>query len=390
MSDTVAVSVMQPDEVEAVGNLIAQALHFQSPAGEMVAWMEKRGIENFRVARVDGERAGALVNMPMGQWFGGVAVPTAAIAGVGIAPEFRGRKVGAALMTAMLSEQRELGVPLSTLYPATTQFYRTLGYERAGSRTVYQVGTRAMTVREREVRFRRSGVDERELIEGLYNAWVSNQNGPLQRSAVMWERVFKTYTGVPLVYIIEQAGRPVGYLSYLQGKQQEEVRVIDWCALTAAAARGIVQFFYDHRTMASEVLWPGAPSDVLLYVLPEEQHKVHWKLDWMLRITDVAQALMARGYSAAVQAEVHFDVHDAVLPENAGRWVLQLRDGKANVERGGTGAITLDVRDLAALYASYLDPFTLRIAGALNASAADLETLRLIFGGPRPWMPDMF
>ncbi len=51
-------------------------------------------------------------------------MPMAGVAGVVVSPEHRGRGVGTALMQGTITRGRELGYPLSVLYPATIPVYR--------------------------------------------------------------------------------------------------------------------------------------------------------------------------------------------------------------------------------------------------------------------------
>ena len=67
------------------------------------------------------------------QWWGGRRVPMAGVAGVVVAPEYRGRGVGSMLMRGVLQRgASSKGFPLTALYPATTVMYRHLGYEFGG------------------------------------------------------------------------------------------------------------------------------------------------------------------------------------------------------------------------------------------------------------------
>ena len=101
-------------------------------------------------------------------------------------------------------------------------------------------------------------------------------------------------------------------------------------------------------------------------------------------------ALSARGYPAGIDAELHLEVRDDLLPSNNGRFVLTIADRRASVRSGGTGQMRLHVRDLAALYSGYMTPSELQAAGSLEGSDAALATAAQIFAGPRPWTPDMF
>ena len=88
-----------------------------------------------RAGRFDGGRlVGTALYHDMRQWWHGRAVPMAGVAGVKVAPEYRGQGVGRALMTALTELMAERGYPLSVLYPATMTIYRSLGWEIAGHR----------------------------------------------------------------------------------------------------------------------------------------------------------------------------------------------------------------------------------------------------------------
>ena len=111
----------------------------------------------------------------------------------------------------------------------------------------------------------------------------------------------------------------------------------------------------------------------------------------MVRVLDVASALAARGYLPGVSAEVHLDVTaDEVLPENAGRWLLRVEDGRGEATRGGRGAVRCDIRGLAAMYTGFHSPVDLRAAGFVEADDVSLASASAAFAGPHPWMADHF
>ncbi|MFN8517207.1 MAG: sterol carrier protein domain-containing protein [Chloroflexia bacterium] len=76
--------------------------------------------------------------------------------------------------------------------------------------------------------------------------------------------------------------------------------------------------------------------------------------------------------------------------QNTGHFLLRVADGRSAVERGGTGTFRLGIRALASLYSGFLTPNDLAMLGELTAPAADLALAAAIFGGPAPWLVDMF
>ncbi|XSG76101.1 GNAT family N-acetyltransferase [Herpetosiphon llansteffanensis] len=380
------------DDISVLAPLLGQALHFNMTREALVEWMQKRGVGLYRAFKVDGAIAAGLGILPMGQWFGGKAQPTAGITAVGVGPEWRGRNVGGQMMEAMLREQYEHDVAISTLYPATTQFYRTLGFERAGSRILYEL-TPALIKPKRDhgVTLRQMLATDYAPFAAIYDPWAATQTGVLERSQLMWERIMVSPRAERLRYILsDQAGQAVGYVVYEQSGQFEDIKVIDWVATTGAALDALLNFWAGHRSMVNKVVLPGAPMDSLLFRYHEQGIGYNWHLDWMLRIINAPLAIQRRGFSRWLNCEIALDLVDQRLEWNNGRSVLQVRDGVGTLERGGNGAVTLHVRDLAALYSGYLAPHDLRLAGSLQADADQLDLLAAIFASSRPWMSDMF
>jgi len=83
-------------------------------------------------------------------------------------------------------------------------------------------------------------------------------------------------------------------------------------------------------------------------------------------------------------------VRDTTIPLNQGRYTVAFEHGRAEVRRGGTGALELDVRALAALYSGFLPPEALQRAGLLAGTAEALALARDAFAGPAPAMSDSF
>ncbi len=96
---------------------------------------------------------------------------------------------------------------------------------------------------------------------------------------------------------------------------------------------------------------------------------------------DVARALTERGYLPGVHGEVHLDVGDELFPENAGRYVLIVADGRGMVQRGGNGSVRLNVRSLAALYTGFATAHGLKVLGRIEGDEASLRGASAVFAG---------
>ena len=137
---------MRPDEIDGLNDLLEQALTF--PIGNMAPWTAGIGHEYMRAVRRDGRAVAGMSIIPMGHYFGGQSVRAGGITAVGVAPEQRGSGVGRWMLQQSLEELHRQGVPLATLYPATTAFYRRTGFERAAQRLLYDVPLAAIGVRD--------------------------------------------------------------------------------------------------------------------------------------------------------------------------------------------------------------------------------------------------
>src|SRR5436853_5250448 len=316
---TIQYGPMHEEDFDRLEAMLGQSLFFLP--GIMRDWLIAIGTQHIRTARVDGRLAAGLAIIPMGQWFGGVSVPMGGITAVGVAPEQRGSGVGLALMRGALEELYAQGVPLSALYPATVRFYRRAGYERAATRTIYELPLGAISVCDREldlVAVERSDYDQ---LRRVYTERARASSGNLDRPPVLWDRFLDPKDRVAHKYMATRDGRAEGYIIFLQGGRTDPIDVRDICALTPAAGRRLLTLLADHRSIIDLVRWSGPPLDPLLFLEPEQKHKIHWSLDLMLRIVDVARALGARGYPPGLNAELHLEVHDDLLPWTSGRFV---------------------------------------------------------------------
>src|SRR5207253_2552448 len=106
--------------------------------------------------------------------------------------------------------------------------------------------------------------------------------------------------------------------------------------------------------------------------------------EWMLRIVNVPAALEARGYPVGVEAELHVQVRDPLLPQNQGRFILSVGDGRGRVQSGGKGTLKLDIKGLGGLYSGHLTPYDLRVMGLLEGPDQALAGATTVFMGPRP------
>jgi hypothetical protein len=146
----------------------------------------------------------------------------------------------------------------------------------------------------------------------------------------------------------------------------------------------LLNFLGEFGSVGEEAVFHGGPLHPLTPLLGEQKFKMAFKEYWMVRILDVASALAARGYLPGVHGELHFDVGDDLFPENAGRYVLHVNDGRGTVRRGGNGTVRLNVRALASLYTGFASPHSLKMLGRIEGDDASLRAASAVFAGAPP------
>lgn len=399
-------TAVTPDDLPALASIISIA--FGSDAEGAKKWLGGAGIENLRVVREPGQKAegasasggiaATLLRVPMGHFFGGRSVACIGIAGVAVPPEQRGSGVASALMREALREIHDQGVALSSLYASTQTLYRRVGYEQAWHRVEWMMPLARVRVDPPGPRVHRAQTDDlsvQERIRGVYAAFARTQSAMLDRGAYVWNRVFNPRDGVGSVLLIgDDASAPEGYLVFGQERDaktgRHDVVLYDVAATTPAGwarALGVLGRF---RTMGNEARFFAGPWHPWFMLEVDQIARPVKSEIGLLRIVRVAEALEGRGYAASVRATIDLELSDGVLPENAGRWRVEVEGGRARVSRGGTGQVRLGVGGLASLYSGFVTGAQARAVGWAEGPAETVETLGAVFAGPTPWMPNMF
>ena len=354
-------------------------------------YIRQLGQDNLRVVCQEQKVLGGLGIYPMGQWFGGQMVPMHGIAGVGIAPEHRGAGAASALLLHTLKSMQQQGIPLATLYASTSQLYRQVGFEQAGTYCQYQIPAQSLVVGNRNLPAIASETGQIEVLTRLYQQRAQQTNGNLERHPAIWEQMLETE--IPIyTYLFGSKKQPQGYAMFTHqpAPGRYDIDVLDLVLLTSAANQRFWTFLADHRSLARNIRWYGAPIDASQIFLAEQTYQVRTSERWLLRIVDVPKALTLRGYPLALETELHLQVEDTQLPTNSGNFVLQVANGRGQVRSGGRGDLRLGIRGLSPLYTSMLTAQELMTLGDVEASTEVLALATMIFSGPQPWLSDHF
>lgn len=349
------------------------------------------GDDNIRTLS-DGDKVVAgLVFHPTAQWFGGSRLQSHAIASVFSAAELRRQGLGYQVMLHGLREIRAAGIPLAVLFASTPAFYRRLGFEPAGHRLFWKAPMHQLPTETEGAQFSPTGPGDRSQLNALYTLYAQGGAGYIDRSEHFWRYHLNPYDGSTLyAYRIEFDGKLEGYVSLQNARPNRTLMVQDAVATTPHSARALMAFLSHYQSVADFVVFPDAPQGALRKCIADNSARIEPPgLEWLLRLVNVPAALEQRGYPP-LDARFELEIEDAVMPENAGRYTLELKAGKAMVRAGGQGHVHLDVRALTSIFSGFSHPTELEAAGLVQGSAQELALLGAVFSGPRPGLLDSF
>jgi predicted acetyltransferase len=405
---TLDVRIVPVEDFPALAALSREAYGTDATSATSASWTDAWVASLTHSVSVGAYDAGKVVSharvKPYAQWFGGRAVPMGGVASVAVAASHQGRGAGRATVAALLPVMRERGYAVSALFPSTVPLYRGLGWALAGDYTWLDVpatALRALGPPADDITLRDATEADVPGVLAAYARACRETNGMLDRSGPFFDLRPEAMLAADSFVVAERAGAtqggtPDGIEGYAIASRRNaghavEVRAYDVVGTTPAAARAVWFALGAGASVVPTVRAKAYPADLAPLLTEPAAVTVAEHHYWMLRLVDAPAAVAACGWPAGLAASVDLDVHDAEVPDNAGRWRLTVDDGHGSLVRGGDGTISLSGGALAALYAAYADPRTLRRAGELRcADDRALDVLATMTAGPRPRMLDYF
>jgi predicted acetyltransferase len=319
------------------------------------------------------------------QLWGGRALPMAGIAGVVVAPEWRGRGVARLLMLAAMQRSIDLGDLVSVLFPAVSTPYRRLGWEMGGavSRTTLPAeALRRLGVPEVPVR-RATLEDTDEMLRLVHREGVrTHASGPLELTSDDLREMLSDTDN--FCYLAAD-----GFLSYAwDGNDLRVERLVAESPETTRAFWALVG--------------SGASTVRQVHTYLSADDPIHWFLDgmahaevqverWMLRLLDASAAIAARGYPPRLDADVRLTLVDPWLPSCAGDFRLRVGSGSGELQPAepDSGAVLMGPNGIAAMYAG--TPMqTLRGARLVTGGNSDDDAVLDAIFACRCFMMDTF
>ena len=329
---------------------------------------------------------------------GGRPVPTAGVAGVAVAPEYRGTGLARRMMTHLLSAARDRGAVIATLFRTAPALYRSLGFEQVADLVYGSLPTAALRgIRPVSTSLRRAAVGDVEAVRGVYRAVAATGSCLLTREGPAFDNghgeLIGQFDGVTLA---QDASGVVGYACWNRGAgygPPAVLEVVELLATTGDGYRALLSAVgaFDAVTPAVHLRTSG--DDPVQWLISGAGWAVREVRQYMLRVIDARAAVEARGWPAGATVDAVLELDDPVCPWNTGRHRLVVSDGSAHLLPGDErdAATVLDASGLAVLFAGGVPVSTLRRAGLVRGGdTATDAALDAAFAGPRPAVLDYF
>lgn len=384
------------DVFEAYSSIAGEALQFYD-ADIWKTYAARVGKENFRGVWNGETFAGGLAFYRMGQWFGGKCLSTAGVSGVAIEPASRGSGACKKLLTDLIQELFDEGIPFASLYASTQQLYRSVGFEQAGYRFLYSMPMSCLRELNRKQRLpvQRLMDPPLSVLNQVMEFRSRRNNGNLQRTAGLWARVTAPIGITTSSYVIGSDDAPEGFCVLHHGHRSagfpQPLTASDWVANSPAALDRLIGLVLDHRSMCDCFRWAGGPQDPLLMAGTEQDIEVTSQLRWHSRIVCVKKTFELRGYPRSFSGAIDFEISDPLIEANRGKWRLTIDGGVPSMVAGGEGLVRIDVSQLVPLFTSLLSCSQLIQFGWATCDDPQMvHAADTAFAGPAPWTSEMY
>ena len=365
------------------------------------------------VCGLDGDRFvatggvfGVRLSVPGGE------LPAGGVTWITVVPSHRRRGILRSMMRLMVDDCHAREEPLAMLWASQAPIYQRFGFGLATLAVCLEAETALSGFArkwpaEGSCRLLRAG-EGLDLVTPVYEAARAQRSGFLARTPDWWvgqlPRVDKDARGgeVRRLVVYETDAGPEAYAVYktridwgVQGGDGTAT-VAEAIGCTERGTREIWRFLLDMdlmRTLKTDRL----PADHPILLLASEPRRLGMRFGdglW-LRLVDVRTALEGRTYGIDGHASdrVALELRDDYCPWNAGRWLVEVEDGRAQVTATTVEAdLALDANDLGSLFLGGFTASALARTGRIvelragGLAAAD----RLFPTALQPWCPQEF
>ncbi len=337
----------------------------------------------------------------------GGEVGAGGITGVAVRPDYRRRGILRQMMDWLLEDARTRGEPVAVLTASEAAIYQRFGFGQASTASSFTLDAALAEFGEPVdlgdgAQIRMVDTDEAtELFAAVYDRVRPGIPGALDRIEPKWrlslvadaEWMRRGGQGIKYQAVIEIDGEPRGYAIYRIEHSwgptgpASTMNVLEVTGVDPAAEQALWQWLLSMDLVRTVVGRRGPVPHPLQHWLLEPRRLSLTITDGLwLRILDLPEALSARRYMGS--GSLVLDVADDMFDSNAGRWQLNINDGRAEVARTKSAPdLELDIGTLAAAYLGGFRFVDLGVAGRVReCQPGVLQAADALFTPPRaPW-----
>ncbi len=247
-------------------------------------------------------------------YYDGGILTCAAVGGVAAKPEHRGKGAVKALFSRLVSDA---GYDISILYPFSEEYYRKLGYERAGLCVSLTVPFSGLSGVKRNTDVTLYEGNDKEKLLGIYNSFARNYNLCLVRDSA---EAFsdKPYYSQKYTYIHKDGA----YATIEIDRKNSTLNVSEICFDSLVSMLGILGFLRNFESNLSKISFHKLPENTpLLNVIREIKNcdiRIH--STGSVRILNTEKVLKAHRYpvwKGGFSIQAGSDVFGVTVSENS-------------------------------------------------------------------------
>lgn len=373
MSDGMIIAPLTREHFDESMDLSHFAFQIQKTKEELEAARANFGVEPLVTwgAFVDGKLASKATILDMQTYIGGKRFAMGGVAGVATWPEYRRQGLVASLLVHSLQTMKDKGQTISFLAPFAYGFYRKYGWETYCNYRTYTISS-SMLPKRTDYSGRIVRCSDYKPLQDMYEAYATQYNGMLSRSAIWWEmRVSKRKTGSIVVYN-DNENNAQGYMIY--EVKNRVLTIHELVHLNEESYTALWSFVSQHDSMIDSVFIAVPDDDILPFLLDNPRIKQETSPHFMARIVDAKAFIEQLAFKPASQVDkLTIAIDDKHTPWNAGTFELLIDEsGAAQFNRieSAEADIQVNIGLLTSMFLGYRRPSELsyfkRIVGNEN------------------------
>lgn len=329
----------------------------------------------------NGSLSACLQLIPYTVFLRGRTADVSYIVGVSTYPDARGTGSVGGLLRAALAEMKSRGQYACILMPSRAEFYYPHQWELCYHHYKYMVAMSALKdIAVASGSFTPyQGMEDIEKLTFVYENFVQDKHGYVVRSQQNWQQLIESF-GVEegYIYILENAGKPVGYIFYTL--QDRKLFVREMAYISQDAQQALFRFIYNHHSQADIMEWYAPYDDLTYFRLPDPKKEVVLYPFMSGRIVDVQKALESLEVPADLKCHFTLKILDSLASWNNCCFAVFVTKGKVSIALAdGQPDIECSIGAFSQLFFGRLSAKELAYMGRLSGTERTLGLLERIF-----------